>query len=285
MTEERLLNTTTTLASIQASLVQIIDSDTILVGHSLECDLQALKLAHPHVIDTSVIYQHSRGPPYKPSLKWLAHKWLKRRIQDNVAGHDSAEDAKTCIDLVKLKCQKGKEFGLFNVDMESLFTRFQRRGVDCAVVEYGDRGTAFYADKVRTCISVESDSEVVDGVLESLETDHKFVWARMKEVEAAAKWKDNDSVVTPSEEMVPVLQKFDDHIQRLWAGLSPCTALMVVTGSGDPRDMSRLFSKRKLYEEQKKAGNVQVQWTDADHQAYSLAVDKARTGLGFVAIK
>src|SRR5277367_6168797 len=106
MTEERLLNTTTTLASIQASLVQIIDSHTILVGHSLECDLQALKLAHPHVIDTSVIYQHSRGPPYKPSLKWLAQKWLNRKIQQNLSGHDSAEDAKTCIDLVKLKLQK-----------------------------------------------------------------------------------------------------------------------------------------------------------------------------------
>jgi RNA exonuclease 1 len=286
ITEERLLNTTTTLATIQASLFQIIDSDTILVGHSLECDLQALKLSHPHVIDTSVIYQHSRGPPYKPSLKWLAHKWLKRKIQDNAAGHDSAEDARTCIDLVKLKCQKGKEFGLFNIDTESLFTRFKRRGLDSAVVEYGDRGTAFYGDKVRTCVSVDSDSGVVDGVLESLETSHGFVWGRMKEVEAAAKWKDNDSPVTPLEEMAPVLGKFDANIQRLWDGLPACTALMVITGSGDPRDMSRLFAKRKLYEEEKKlGGDVQVQWMDADQQAYTLAVDKARTGLAFVAIK
>lgn len=244
-----------------------------------------MKLAHPHVIDTSVIYQHSRGPPYKPSLKWLANKWLKRKIQANAGGHDSAEDAKTCVDLVKLKCQRGKEFGLFNVDMESLFTRFKRRGVDSAVVEYGDRRTAFYGDKVRTCISVDSDSEVIDGVLESLETSHGFVWARMKQVEISSKWKDYDSVVTSQEEIAPVLDTFDGNIQRLWDGLSPCTALMVVTGSGDPRDMSRLFAKRKLYEEQTKSGNVQIHWTDADQQAYTLAVDKARTGLAFVAIK
>ena len=265
--------------------MQIIDSNTILVGHSLECDLQALKLAHPHVIDTAVIYQHSRGPPYKPSLKWLAHKWLKQKIQENTSGHDSAEDAKACIDLVKLKCQRGREFGLFNTDTETLFTRFKRRGVDSAVVEYGDRGKGFYGDKVRTCVSAESDSEVVDGVLESLGTNHGFVWARMKEVETAAKWKDNDSVVTPQVEMAPVLGNFDANIHRLWDGLSPCTALMVITGSGDPREMSRLYAKRKLYEEQKKLGNVQIQWEDADQQAYTLAVDRARTGLAFVTVK
>jgi RNA exonuclease 1 len=65
------------------------------------------------VIDTSVIYQHPRGPPFKASLKWLAQKWLKREIQTAVAGeasvggHDSEEDARTCVDLLNLKMQKG----------------------------------------------------------------------------------------------------------------------------------------------------------------------------------
>jgi len=273
---------------IQAALVQIIDSDTILVGHSLECDLQALKMAHPHIIDTSVIYQHSRGPPYKPSLKWLAQQWLKRKIQENPGGHDSAEDAKTCIDLVKLKCQRGKDFGLFNVNMENLFTRFKRRGVDSAVVEYGNRGMSFYGDKVRTCISAESDEEVVQGILEALQTNHGFVWSRMKDVETTAKWKDNNSTEISTEEMESALERFDSNIHRLWEGLPSCTALMVITGSGDPREMSRLHAKKKLYDaelKEKKWDDVSVKWMDEDQQAYTLAVDKARTGLGFVAIK
>ena len=273
---------------IQAALIQIIDSDTILVGHSLECDLQALKMAHPHIIDTSVIYQHSRGPPYKPSLKWLAQKWLNRKIQENPLGHDSAEDAKTCIDLVKLKCQRGKEFGLFNLDMESLFARLKRQGIDSAVVEYGDRGSSFYGDTVRTCISVESDEEVVEGILEVLQTNHGFVWSRMKDLESVSKWKDNDSTEVTAEEMEPALERFDGNLHRLWEALPPCTALMVITGSGDPREMSRLYSKKKLYDaelKKKKWDDIQVKWMDGDQQAYSLAVDKARTGLGFVAIK
>lgn len=273
---------------IQESLVQIIDSNTILVGHSLECDLQALKLAHPHVIDTSVIYQHSRGPPSKPSLKWLTQKWLKRKIQESLGGHDSAEDAKACIDLVKLKCQRGSDFGLFDVDTESLFTRFKRRGIDSAVIEYGNRGNMFRNDNVRTYVSVDSDSDVVEGILEALQTNHGFVWSRMRDVEIVVGWKDNDSTDATAAEMEPVLKQFDANIERLWDALPPCTALMVVTGSGDPREMTRLYSKRKLYEAELKVkpyDDIQNKWMDEDQQAYTLAVDKARTGLGFIAIK
>ncbi|KAI8450770.1 hypothetical protein BY996DRAFT_4586952, partial [Phakopsora pachyrhizi] len=37
---------------------KIVDFDTDLVGHSVDCDLWALQMAHPWVIDTSSIYQH-----------------------------------------------------------------------------------------------------------------------------------------------------------------------------------------------------------------------------------
>jgi RNA exonuclease 1 len=173
--------------------------------------------------------------------------------------------------------------------MESLFTRFKRRGIDSAVVEYGSRGTSFYGDTVRTCVSVESDEQVVEGILEVVQTNHGFVWSRMKDVESIARWKDNDYTdVVTREEMESVLRRFDMNILRLWEGLPPCTALMVITGSGDPRDMSRLHVKKRLYDaelKQKKWDDIQVQWMDKDQQAFTLAVDKARTGLGFVAIK
>lgn len=60
-----------------------------------------------------MIYQHPRGSPFKASLKWLAQKWLKKEIQNVVAsdsvvgGHDSEEDARTCVELLQLKMQKG----------------------------------------------------------------------------------------------------------------------------------------------------------------------------------
>lgn len=174
--------------------------------------------------------------------------------------------------------------------MESIFTRFKRRGIDSAVIERGKNrgGNLFYGDKVRTCISAESDEQVVDGITETLQTNHGFVWSKMKDLETTAKWKDYESLEVSEEEMEPALLRFDKNIHRLWESLPPCTALMVITGSGDPREMSRLHAKRKLYDtelKEKKWDDVSVKWMDEDQQAYILAVDKARTGLGFVAIK
>lgn len=72
------------------------------MGHSLENDLQALKLMHTRVIDTCVLFPHPRGPPYRSSLRHLAQKYLKAKIQDQGA-HDSVEDARTAMALAQLK--------------------------------------------------------------------------------------------------------------------------------------------------------------------------------------
>jgi RNA exonuclease 1 homolog len=72
----------TTLEDVQESLLNIINSQTILIGHSLENDLKALKIVHERVIDTAVLFPHRRGLPYKRSLKNLMAEFLKSIIQD-----------------------------------------------------------------------------------------------------------------------------------------------------------------------------------------------------------
>ncbi|KAG6020170.1 hypothetical protein E4U41_002935, partial [Claviceps citrina] len=112
ITEEMLAPVTTTLADIQARLVALVDARTVLIGHSLESDTKALRLAHPFIVDTSMLYPHPRGPPLKSSLKYLAQKYLGREIQRGGAdGHNSIEDAQTCLDLVKQKCERGRLWG------------------------------------------------------------------------------------------------------------------------------------------------------------------------------
>jgi hypothetical protein len=47
----------------------------------------------------------------------LSHQWLKRSIQvddGKIVGHDSIEDAKAAMDLVKLKLNNGK-FPILNL--------------------------------------------------------------------------------------------------------------------------------------------------------------------------
>lgn len=44
ITEELLASVTTTLEDVQRKLTEIIDYDTVIVGHSLNCDLVVLKV-------------------------------------------------------------------------------------------------------------------------------------------------------------------------------------------------------------------------------------------------
>lgn len=62
ITKEILDPVTQTLADIQQKLLYVLTPRTILVGHSLNSDLNALKLTHPFIVDTTIIFPHPRGP-------------------------------------------------------------------------------------------------------------------------------------------------------------------------------------------------------------------------------
>ena len=62
-----------------------------------------MKLVHSTVIDTSVVFPHKMGPPYKRALRMLVQENLRRIIQDSVDGHDSKGGEVACLDLMKQK--------------------------------------------------------------------------------------------------------------------------------------------------------------------------------------
>eukprot|EP00613_Pedinella_sp_CCMP2098_P065969 CAMPEP_0171987772 /NCGR_PEP_ID=MMETSP0993-20121228/275558_1 /TAXON_ID=483369 /ORGANISM="non described non described, Strain CCMP2098" /LENGTH=629 /DNA_ID=CAMNT_0012640723 /DNA_START=44 /DNA_END=1931 /DNA_ORIENTATION=- len=83
----------------------VVGGETVLVGHSIESDLKALKLVHKRVVDTATLYPHPKGLPFKMGLRALALSVLKRVIQqgDGTSGHDSAQDALAAMDLTLAK--------------------------------------------------------------------------------------------------------------------------------------------------------------------------------------
>ncbi|KAI5301493.1 hypothetical protein KEM56_001667 [Ascosphaera pollenicola] len=126
ITKEMLEPVTTTLRDIQQRLSDMLHPRTILIGHSLDSDFRALKLTHPFIVDTALIYPHPRGPPLKSSLKWLCQKYLNKQIQKGMSGHDSTEDARAVLDLVKKKCEHGENFGTGMENQESIFLVLRR---------------------------------------------------------------------------------------------------------------------------------------------------------------
>jgi RNA exonuclease 1 len=93
-------NATKSLRDVQKDLTGFINADTILVGHGLETDLHVLRIIHDSVVDTSVIFPHCNGLPYRHSLKSLVSHFLGRDIQQGSSGHCSLEDARACMDLM-----------------------------------------------------------------------------------------------------------------------------------------------------------------------------------------
>lgn len=380
ITKEMIDPVTTTLKDIQERLLQLITPRTILVGHSLDSDMKALKMSHPFIVDTSVLFAHPKGPPFKHSLKWLAQKYLNREVQkgDGTSqGHDSIEDARTCLDLVKKKCEKGKAWAAGEPSGENLFKRLGRAGTayraqagpdatggvangkSSAAVDWGDvkRSVCNLADVVLD--GCQSDADVEAGVLRAVRGDADgavvkgggvdFVWARMRELEALQGWwnRNRTDAGDAGEEAAPPKQLEDLHItirsnpfattsdtdvlssavvdvnkftptsagnepekppagtkpvleasleslagrlRRIYDALPPCTAFIVFSGSGDPREMSRLQSMHAQWKKEyntpgMKWDQLSVKWTDREEQALKRVARDAREGIAFIGVK
>lgn len=385
ITKEMIDPVTTTLKDIQERLLKLITPRTLLVGHSLDSDMKALKMTHPFIVDTSVIFAHPKGHPFKHSLKWLAQKYLNRDVQkgDGTSqGHDSIEDARTCLDLVKKKCEKGKAWAAGEASGENLFKRLARAGTayraqagpsatggvamgkSTAAIDWGDAKRSVSGQAEIVIDGCKSDADVENGILRAIKGDPDgavvkgggvdFVYARMRELEALQGWwnrnrtdageeaappkeleelaaatrtnpfatksdtdgKDavfSNAVVdvksfaasaagdeemtdapTAGKKQKPVLEEcltnVAERLKRIYDSLPPCTAFIVFSGSGDPREMSRLQNmhtqwKREYNTPGMKWDQLSVKWTDREEQALKKAAKLAREGIAFVGVK
>lgn len=111
ITESMLRDVTTTLEKVQNDMRELLPNDAILCGQSLNCDLHVLKMIHPYVIDTSVIFNQWGARHKKISLKQLARIHLKMNIQCGREGHNPIEDSLATMRLVQLKLKNCLEYG------------------------------------------------------------------------------------------------------------------------------------------------------------------------------
>lgn len=85
-------------------LCSFITPETPLIGHAIDNDLNTIRLCHPTIIDTIMLYPHPKGLPMRFGLRNLTLWNLERAIQTGgERGHDSKEDAIATGDLVRLR--------------------------------------------------------------------------------------------------------------------------------------------------------------------------------------
>uniref|UniRef100_A0A8C0X6Q4 RNA exonuclease 5 n=1 Tax=Castor canadensis TaxID=51338 RepID=A0A8C0X6Q4_CASCN len=119
---------TTKLKDVQKQLKALLPPDAVLVGHSLDLDLRALKMIHPYVIDTSLLYVSEQGRRFK--LKFLAKAILGKDIQcPNRLGHDATEDARTTLELAQYFIKYGpKKIAELNLEALASHQELQAAG-------------------------------------------------------------------------------------------------------------------------------------------------------------
>ena len=260
----------------------------ILLGHSLESDLRALKFTHMRCIDTALLYHHPRGRPLKPGLAWLTKKWCGREIQNRgEGGHDAEEDARACIELLQRKMKNGPGFGEYKTttEQESIFERLKRsiRGstdgepgtgegakLRTVVIERGNPASLHGAG-AGTCIPCTSDEEVAKGILQNIE-NNDFIFARLNRLAEVQNCMyfltytkveltmhlglqqrsstNTDTPATPYDpsEVKTALKATNSNLSVIHAALPPHTALVLFTGHSDPREMVTLQSRKNAFD-------------------------------------
>ena len=258
-------NATKTLKDVQEDFLREVSADTPLIGHSVWHDLKCLKIRHTVLVDTSIHFDSARGPPYRPSLRYLAQRFLARIIQNSKAGHDSVEDATACADLVKLKLKHGMAFGVKQRMQTHLFDDIVGKehassiGFSNKKVALVD--TAFHCQSIGEILDASTlpkvttypsshDDEAAKNIIKAVKDGNGVVFGKLKTIdtvyrealqkEEALGREFSDQMV---EREVPIAERYvDTLLQQIWADLDPGVALIVCSGHGDIREAQRYLS-------------------------------------------
>jgi RNA exonuclease 1 len=211
------------------------------------------------------------------------------------------------MDLIKLKLVKPVGFGEYEQDQESLFSRLQRfNNPKTSVLIDSD---AFAGQSATTTIRTKSDEEVVAAIPEAVK-NHNFVWARLRDIEInhgkapvvelvegqvadkgrLSKVSSGDKIQASEEEIRQGLRSVDKSIEKIMESLPPRTAVIVTSGQGDHREVSRMQSRQKKFMELYKTKHLseipkEEHFLEADEDLLARAVEVAKSGVCFLKIK
>ena len=318
ITASMLRDVSFSLRDAQEAIKRIVPAEALLVGHSLENDLKAMRLLHANVLDTALMYRHPSGGHFKHSLKRLTEHFLGRAIQTGRDGHCSAEDAKATLELALLKVANGKGFGAMaprcRRPTNALAAVIAQAGTRAALVDR-PRALERHATGGARALSATSDDDVVAKVAEEMGSDRaaavvpadsdeprvSLVWAHLLDLAQHQELQAKDTSLAaprhvgtsyaggdlqkrahaPGAADEGQLRELDRRVGDMVAAAPAGTMVVVASGHGDTAYVRRLNEARL-----KLRRNIAVEglerWDDRWEQELRAARDRASRGLAFV---
>lgn len=283
ITKEDMDNATTTFDEARSKLLEVIAEEDILIGHSLDCDLRVLKIKHPRVIDTALIYDSERGRSFKPGLRTLASTYLGRKIQQGEVdgtGHSSVEDLLACLDLVKLKLIEGPSFGR-NDRFHLIFERLELNDSPEQVLLIDERPQVYAADLNHSnaiVVTAEDDDAALDAFMNA-------EIPRLSIIGFNSLLRLTDSVeVSRADKLADLDVRLEDIYEKL-----PSNSVFIVSSDGGSRKrlnelmkVRRLFQKSQQDVSEMKAEDI---WDNEKDIEMVAARDSASSGVLFIKVK
>ena len=253
--ESMLVDVTTTLDTVQENLRQILPAKCILIGQSLENDLKVLKLCHPYIIDTALLFTPHATPRSKPGLKFIAKKILDKDIQSGY-GHNSTEDAAACMELVLRKLKEGPELLLSwkDTNKKSLLSHLSLHGVCTGMVDKPSLAYHF-GRGLEEVQCVTTDEDAVDRACESM-IDTKFLFVQLHSMELYLKQDEQNE-----QKFQKVIDTLDSYVCDIIGSSPQGTLVFAICGS------SYIGEVRKLQKNSR-----------CDPNTLRCEVEKARSG-------
>ena len=237
ITEELLHDISTTHSDVQRELVHLLPVVCILVGHSLEIDLHALKMTHPYIIDTSCLFLSHVNHRYKPKLRLLAKRFLGVDIQTGGGGHSSVQDARACMQLVLKRLREGAKMSLSGRG-HSILTEVVSFNHSVATVDRPSIVSLF--GPLTSRYPVTGDEDVVREAGEAI-AEHDLTFLQLHSYEDHLKTS-SGGCQHMSER---VLRQLDAEVVDIVTSCPSGTLVVVVCGSSDIRAMKRLQQRQQ----------------------------------------
>ncbi|KAI9246220.1 hypothetical protein BDA99DRAFT_527143 [Phascolomyces articulosus] len=304
ITPEIMKNATCSLRRAQKHVRKYVDHNVILVGHGLENDLRALKLAHPYCADTSILYDSFKGKPFKPALRHLSRNLLKRVIQhESKVGHDSAEDARAALDLFTLKVKKGPDFGRFGRGTELVSDRLHKYNPpkSSILLEASATPNGVYAASHSLAYHhYDNEEALVEHAIEAVKT-HDFVFTQFDTLRPSSlkkKKESNDNIemaptvvsteISGNYEEAAKMTRFDSYFQQMYNAFPSGTMVLVLGGLGNVPRYHELYKRFRICQglDDPPANSDPIEpWTGTDQKRLEGYGAKARLGAVFATIK
>ena len=264
------------LEQVQAQLLLLIDPLDIVIGHSLENDLQVLRWIHPTVIDTAILFQNpsKKRPAFKYSLRHLAAVLLNKQIQNSDRPHCSIEDATTAMELAIRRAVMGPSFGISpKGSMSNWLADVSRSATAVCVGPIG--WLQQHVLSTTSAVHALQCEAVHDSNLKAV-----LSWLSGPKRRAGIVWSQLDFTTKtfhPQQQEKPTSEKdflvFQTWLQDVIARVPANVVMMICLQTGYPQ--ARAASEHRRARRDPRAS---MQWSDGEEEQYQQILETCRNG-------